>query len=183
MTSITEQRPPAASPLTGFLAHITLWIAIALPFFTVAVWVFWDMFAGAAAGNLRWAFDLSNFGAVPRLAGFVVAIIGALAGTYGLLGLRTTFLEAGQKRALSTASLRGFRRFAWISLFLAFYGIIQHTALVMIFSIADPSKPGSLSIQLGSNELKAIFSALLLVFVANVFAEAKLAKDENDGFI
>lgn len=183
MMTTTEQRPPATSHLAGFLAHITLVIAIALPLFTIAIWMFWDAFAGAAAGNLRWAFDLTTIGPMSRLAGFIVALVGALAGAYGLLGLRTTFLEARQQRALSADSLRGFRRFAWVSLFLAFYGIIQHTALVMVFSIADPEKPGALSIQIGSIELKAIFSALLLVFVASVFAEAKRAKDENDGFI
>jgi hypothetical protein len=180
--SIDDARP-APSRLAGILAVVTLIAAIVQPVFTTLVWLFWDAFAGPASANLHGALDVTMLGMGGRLAGFCVSFVGALAGAYGLLGLRQTFLEARDRRAFSAKSLQGFRRFAWVSLFLAFYGIIQHAALFAIFSISDPSQPAGLSMRLGTPELKAIFSALLLVFVAGVFAEAKRIKDENDSFL
>lgn len=180
--SIDDSRPNT-SKLAGALAFVTLIAAIMQPVFTAVIWLFWDTFAGPASVNIQGAFDLTQLGAGWRLAGFGVSFAGTLAGAYGLLGLRRTFLEARDRRAFSERSLKGFRRFAWVSLFLAFYGVIQHTALFVIFSMADPASPAGVSVKLGTPELKAIFAAVLLVFVAGIFAEAKKIKDENDSFL
>lgn len=165
------------------LAHITLAVAVALPTIAVIVWLFWDQLAPFAASNLPYAFDLTALGSGARLAGFFVLALGATIQAYGLLGLRQTFLAAAKGTSLSTRSVKGFQRFAWVSLIMVFFGIFQRTALIAIFSASDPTRQGALDIQLGSNELQALFMALLLVFVARVFAEGKLAKDEVETFL
>ena len=55
--------------------------------------------------------------------------------------------------------------------------------LILIVSMSDSAHQGAISVQLGSHDLKAIFMAMLLVFVGHVFADGKRAKDENDMFL
>ncbi len=174
---------PEGSRLAGTLASVTLIAAIAQPVFIASVWLFWGVYSEIAPSNLSGAFDPQALGLAGRLAGFAVSFVGTLVGVYGLLGLRQTFLEARDRRAFSEKSLQGFRRFAWVSLFLVFYGVIQHSALFAIFSIADPAMPAGISVKFGTPEIKAIFAATLLVFVAGIFAETKNIKDENDSFL
>jgi hypothetical protein len=169
--------------LAAVLAFVALLGAIALPIVAAAIWLFWGQLAPFASGNLQYAFDLASLSAAARLAGFGLFFIGAAIQAYGLLGLRQTFLEAAVGRSLSDRSVLGFRRFAWVSLVMVFFAIAQRTGLIVIFSMSDPAHEGALSIQLGSTELKALFMALLLVFVAHVFVEGKQAKDENEAFL
>lgn len=165
------------------MAWVALAAALALPLLTVAIWLDLARFAPLAPDRLGRAFDLAHLPSWAWGAGLAISLIGAGITSYGLLGLRRTFLEASEGRAFSAVSLDGFRRFAWVTLVMALYGIARHTALVAIFSAADPATPGMLTIQVGSGEFKEIFLALLLLFAANVFADAKLAKDENDAFL
>ena len=165
------------------MASVTLAAAIAPPVLAAGIWLYWDQLAGQAMGNLARMYDPTSLGLLARLGGFALFLFGAGLQAYGLLGLRQTFLEAAVGRALSTKAVNGFRRFALVALAMVVFGIVQHTVLVAILSASDASQPGALSFQLGTNELKALFMALLLVFVAHVFAEAKSAKDENESFL
>ena len=165
------------------LAQLTLLGAIALPASAAAIWLFWRQLAPFAAENLQYAFDVRNLGVGGRLAGFSLSLLAAAIQAFGLLGVRQTFLEAAHGRAFSSLAVSGFRRFAWVSLIMVLVGIFQRTLLIVIFSLNDPNKGGTLSIQLGSSELSAFFLALLLVFVAKMFTEGKLVKDENDSFL
>ena len=169
--------------LAAIMAHVTLAGAILLPLLAVMIWLFWNHLAPIASGNLQHAFDLTSLGVGARLAGFGIFLIGALTQAYGLLGLRRTFQEASRGRSLSSKSINGFRRFAWVTLAMVFFGILQRTALIIIVSLSDPAHQGTLSVQVGTNELKALFIALLLVFVGHVFADGKRAKDENEAFL
>jgi len=169
--------------LAAFLSQITLIAAITLPVATAIIWLFWNELAAYAAGNLQHVYDVRELGAGARFAGFALFLVGAAIQAYGLLGVRRTFLEAAAGRAYSARAINGFRRFAWVSLIMVFMGIVQRTGLIVILSISDPSNQGALSVQFGSNELKALFMGLLLVFVAHVFAEGKQAKDENETFL
>ena len=167
----------------ALLATLALIGVIAFPMMAAAIWLFWDHLAPLAATNLPSAYDLTSLDASARLAGFGLSFAGAAIQSYGLLGLRRTFLEAAQGHALSARAVEGFRTFAWVSLILVFVGIIQRAGLIAVISSSDPAYQGALSIQFGSNELGAAFMGLLLVFVAHVFAEGKKAKDENDAFL
>lgn len=165
------------------LSFFTLLAAIAMPLTAVGIWLYWDHLAPIAAGNLSEAFNLHGLSTMERLAGFSISMVGALIQAYGYLGLRQTFREAAVGRALSALAIRGFRRFAWITLISVLIGVIQRTLWIVIFSISDATQDGRIDIQLGSGELKALFVGLLLVFVAHVFVEGKRAKDENESFI
>lgn len=169
--------------LAGILAYVTLISAAALPLIAVMIWLFWNDFAALATGQYAGVYDVTSLGIGARLSGFALSLAGAVVQAYGLLGLRRTFLEAATGHALSDQAVDGFRRFARISLIMVFVGLIQETGLIIILSISDPELPGAFSIQFGTDELKALFMALLLVFVAHVFSEAKRAKQENDSFL
>lgn len=169
--------------LANILSRATLLGAFALPLITAAIWVFWAQLAPHAAANLQHIFDLSSLSIGERFAGFTLSLIGAVIQAYGLLSLRTTFLEAKAGNPLSEKAIHGFRRFAWVVLVMVLIGIIQRTGLIVIFSLSDPAHQGRLDVQFGSNELKTLFMGLLLVFVAHVFAEGKRAKDENETFL
>lgn len=169
--------------LAVLLSGVTLLGAITLPLFTAVVWLFWDQFAPQVSGNLQYVFNLGGLSVGERLCGFALTLIGALIQAYGLLGLRITFCEAAIGNPLSERAIRGFRRFAWVVLIMVFIGVIQHTGLIVIFSLSDPAHQGTLEFKLGSNELKSLFMGLLLVFVSHVFAQGKRAKDENETFL
>jgi len=169
--------------LANILSKLTLLGAFSLPLITAVIWLFWQQFAPHAAGILQHIFNLSGLSVGERFAGFTLSLLGAVIQAYGLLGLRTTFLEAGTGNPLSEKAIHGFRRFAWVALIMVFIGIIQRTGLIVIFSLSDPAHQGRLDVQVGTDELKALFMGLLLVFVAHVFAEGKRAKDENETFL
>lgn len=172
-----------SSRLAPFLAQATLVGAAALPVLAAATWLFWDWVAPVAAANLPVAVDPLSLGVAGRLAGFVLFMLTAAIQSYGLLGLRRTFQEAARGRVFSSRSVNGFRRFAWISLIMVFIGVVQQTLLIVILTVGGAAGQGALSIQLGSNELKAFFTALMLVFIAQVFAAGKQASDENKTFL
>ncbi len=181
--TISATENPSATRFARIMAHMTLAGAIALPCIAAVIWLFWDDLAPLAAGNLGAGFDIENLSPLSRLAGFAVALAGAGIQVVGLLGLRRTFQEGAAGRPLSARSVLGFRRFARVAVIMVFVGIVQNTAYIVIFSISDPSTQGQLSINFGSDEIRALFMALLLLFVARVFAAGKRAADENAAFL
>ena len=136
-----------------------------------------------AAGNFPQIYDVTTLGAGARIGGFVLFLAIALVKAFGLLGVRRTFLEAAQGRAYSTRAIGGFKRLAWISVIMVLLAVFQENVLILIIFLSDPSQQGALSIQFGTDEIKALFMVLLLVFVAHVFTQGKDAKDENDAFL
>lgn len=169
--------------LARALSYITLFFAAALPLIAVMIWSFWDQLAPLAAGNLQHRYNLAGLSTGERLAGFAISITGAFIQSIGLLGLKNTFTEASEGRAYSDLALRGFRRFAWITLLMVPVGIMQNALFIVLYSLSDPAHEGTLQITLGTPEIKSLFIGLLLVFVALVFADGKAAKDENDSFL
>ena len=165
------------------MAWATLLGAAALPVFAAAIWVFLDDVAPLAMNSGFMAFDPGTVGLWGRSSGFLVSLAGAGLQAWGLLCLRRTFLEAAEGRALSAVAVVSFRRFAWISFAAVFVGIAQHTGYVAIVSVSDPDVPNRIAVGVGSNELKALFTALLFVFAAHVFAAGREAEEENAAFL
>lgn len=171
------------SKFAGILAQLTLVGAIALPSTVFIVWAFWDQLAPLATQGAAGIYDPTQLGLLARLGGFAIFFIAALIQAYGLLGLRETFLEGAAGTPLSARAVNGFRRFAWVSMILVFVGMLQHTVLILLLSVSDPSQMGALSIQFGSKELGALFTALMLIFVAHVFSIGQRANEENQSFV
>lgn len=153
--------------------------AAALPLFAAAIWLFWDDLAPLAGTGL----DTASIGLAGRFTGFSLAFIAALIQSYGLLGLAQTFDEGAKGRALSARAVAGFRRFAWTALLLVPIRIALYTANTLIVTMSDTVPGNQLSIKLGTPELSAFFTALLLVFTAQVFAQGHAAKEENEAFL
>ncbi len=174
---------PVSGRFATALAMLTLFGAVAMPVTAALIWLFWDHLAPLASAGLPRAYDVTSLGAGARLAGFGLSLLGAAVQSYGLLGVRRTFLEAAAGRPLSAPAVGGFRRFAWVSLTMVFVEVVQRTGLIAIVSASDPNFRGALSIEVGTNELGGLFMGLLLVFVAHIFAEGKRASDENAAFL
>lgn len=169
--------------LATALSRLTLISAFALPLITAAIWLFWKELAPYVLGNLQHIFNIGGLSVNERLIGFTLSLVCVAIQVVGLLSLRQTFLEAAAGNPLSEKAIHGFRRFAWVAFIMVFMAIIQRTGLIALFSLSDPEYQGRIDVQLGTNELKALFMGLLLVFVARVFAEGQRAKDENETFL
>ena len=181
MVTFMPAHPPIAR-FARFMALATLLAAGALPLLAAGVWLFFDHWAPLAVGNAGVDFDPAAVSAPMRLTAFLVSLAGAALQAYGLFGLRGAFLEAAEGRALSLKAVLGFRRFAWVAVAMVFVGIVQHAAYSAILTAGGPGE-GQMSLRLGTNELSALFTGLLFVFVAHVFAEGRKAAEENASFL
>lgn len=174
---MTDVKHRLSLPLV--LCHLTRLAAFAMPLVAAGIWLFWDDLAPLAQTGL----DVTAMGPGARAAGFALALGAALLHAYGLLGLSQTFAEGAAGRALSAKSVAGFRRFAWIALLLVPIRVALYSANVMLVTMSD-SVPGTqLAIKLGTPEISAFFTALLLVFTAQVFAQGHALQQENEAFI
>lgn len=169
--------------LASALATLSLLAAVALPIFAIVGWIFIEDIATisqtTAMTRLVQNMDIALG---YRLAGMVVALLGASIMSFGLLSLRRTFLEAVAGRYLSAQSIIGFQRFAWVAVFMVIFGIVQATANIAIFSLVAGG-PGQLSIKFGTPEVTALFVALLFVFCGHLFAIGREAEQENASFL
>lgn len=164
-------RPMAALTLIGLIAALVVGPLIWLLAFD------WLMAVGGLPGT---------FGHLPmelRLVGAAVTLAGGALRAWGLAGLRRTFLEAAAGMPLSARAVLGFRRFARVELVLVPLGVVSHSLSMMIVTWFQPPGQRALPIAIGTPELVAAFLGLLLVFVAEVFAEGQRAADENAGFL
>lgn len=164
----------------GLMAFITLLGAFLVPVFTVLAWLVLDSMNGFVADFPRYVPPVSAWG---QVAGLILATSGAVLQAYGLLGLRRTFLEAAAGRWLSIPAVLGFRRFAWVSVAMVFFSIVRESAYSMIFSWHNPPGSRVMTITFGSEQLAALFTALLLVFAAHVFAAGREVEEENRAFL
>lgn len=171
-----------ATPSTRFakfLEVLTRFAAIALPIIAAGIWLFWDDLAPLAGSGL----EVTSLSASGRLAGFGLSLGAALLQAYGLLGLSRTFAEGAAGRALSAASVSGFRRFAWVTLWMVPARVVLTTAITTLVSMNDSVPGGSVALYFGSSEVSAVFIGLLLVFTAQVFAQGQAAQAENEAFL
>lgn len=172
-----------SNSLQGFarvMAFVTLAGAVLVLATAVLAWVFLNALAGFVPDFPAHPGELS-LGA--RLAGLTVSLLSAAIQVYGLLALRQTFLEAAAGRWLSLKSVIGFRRFAWVSVIMVFVGVVRASAYSVVFSWHNPPGSRELAISFGSQELGQLFTALLFVFAAHVFAAGREIEEENRAFI
>jgi len=177
------ERQQSIRRLAEVMAFLSLVAAIALPIIAVLIWVYIEELGALAVGNVGVAYDLINISVTARIAGVTVALIGAGLQVYGLLSLRKTFQEAAQSRWFSVVAVLNFRRFAWVSVIAVFYHIIQNAAYSAILTALGPSGKGQLAINVGTPDIKALFTALLFVFAAHIFAAGRMVEEENKAFL
>lgn len=127
--------------------------------------------------------EIVEMSAGQRATALAVALVGAALQVAALWSLRRTFLEGASGRWFSLEAVRSFRRFAWLSLVLVFVGVLQASAMSVISTWHLGNGQRSLSIGFGSEEARDLFSALLLLFVAHMFAEGREVDEENASFI
>jgi hypothetical protein len=117
------------------------------------------------------------------LAGWIIALVAAAPTMFGLWSVRRTFLESAEGRPFSAASVRGFRRFAWASLAAVLVAVIRVSATGAVLSVLSPEIQNQLSVGLGSQDISRLFSALLFVAVARMFAVAKRNAEDVEGLL
>lgn len=168
--------------LASALAMLTLVTAIVLPLFAIGSWLFIEDIAEFSLSDEAKLLRGVDLTLSYRLAGLAIALIGAGVQSFGLLALRQTFLEATAGQYLSKKAINGFKVFAWVSVAMVIYGVLQHTGYIIIFSLAGDG-PGQLSLNIGTPELSALFVALLFVFCAHLFEVGREAEQENATFV
>lgn len=161
------------------LGLLTRLAAFSLPLIVAGIWLFWDQLAPLAGSGL----EVTSLSVPGRIAGFGLSLCAALLQAYGLIGLSRTFTQGAAGRALSAASVAGFRRFAWVTLWMVPIRVIVATGITTLISMSDSVPGGSLSLKFGSQEVGAAFIGLLLVFTAQVFAQGHAAQAENEAFL
>lgn len=165
------------------MGWVTLLSAVFGVVLSILMWSHLEAFVALTSDPLAAPYDLSHMSLSMRLIGGAVSLSGALIGAYGLLNLRRTFLEASAGRALSLLSVMCFRRFAWVSLILVMVGIVQSSLYGVIYSMSDVNSQNQVSVTFGSLEMGQLFSAVLLVFAAQVFAMGRQAEEDAAGII
>ncbi|WP_419911454.1 DUF2975 domain-containing protein [Hoeflea sp.] len=195
MSSSLQKDRPGRQPakrihaLAQFLAVATTIAMVLLPLLTALVWgaallgTLPQWLAMEHIGDAAGTIDLTTTSPWAKLLALTTEMIGILILVYGLAGLRRTFVESARGQWFSAASINGFRRFAWVTLAMVFVDILQQSAMSVIMSVGTPGVQNQLSIGFGSLDLAKLFTALLFVFVAQVFAAGKAIDDENAAFI
>lgn len=117
------------------------------------------------------------------VAGWLIALVGAVPLMIGLWSVRRTFLESAQGRPFSEASVRAFRRFAWASLIAMVAAIVERSVTGLAVSTLSPDIQDTLAIGFGSEDVSRLFGALILVAVAHMFAEGKRLADDVEGLL
>lgn len=153
---------------------------IAILLFGPLLWLF---FVDQPVGAMGPAFLGADFTLFDRLLGAGVALFGGVIRAYGLMGLRQTFLEAGEGRPMSPKSVRGFRRFARMEVVMVIVGPFQQAIFGAIATAANSDVQNTFALRFGSAEAGALFIAVLLMFAAQVMAEGQKAVTENESFV
>lgn len=177
-----KSRLPMRS-LTMVLTYATLILMVLAPLGSIAIWVFWDVWGYPEFSPLLPDHDLLNIDAATKAAGAAILLIGELIEAYGLFSLHKTFSEASKGRPLSVRSVNGFRRFAWVMLIMVPVLFAEESAVVWLLSATDPTQPQFLHFGLGTDAIGDLFWGLMFVVVAEIFAEGRLASEENDAFL
>lgn len=89
---------------------------------------------------------------------------------YGLVNLRQTFAAAARGEYFSIEAVKGFRRFAWATVWMVPFNIIQKSLMLAYVSWIDPEMQNILAVDVGSDDFRALVLAVLFLFVANVFS-------------
>lgn len=142
-----------------------------------------NMLSQAASG---WGVPIADPASVTTsalVAGWLIALLGSAPVMVGLWSVRRTFLESAEGRPFSDVSVRSFRRFAWASLIAVIAVIVERSATGMAITSLSPDLQDQLSIGLGSEDFSRLFSALLLVAVAHMFADAKRMAEDIEGLL
>ena len=171
------------SPMTRFASIMAAATSIGIVAVLLFGPVLWLVFVDQPVGAMGEVYENADFTMTDRLLGAGVALVGAVIRAYGLLGLRTTFLEARDGRPLSVASIHGLRRFARVEAIMVLVGALQAGLYGAIATAANDAVQNELAIRFGSAEAGALFIALLLTFAAQVMAEGQKAVQENAAFV
>ncbi|MES2055535.1 MAG: DUF2975 domain-containing protein [Pseudomonadota bacterium] len=97
---------------------------------------------------------------------------------FALLRLRRTFRAAMAGDCFSEAAVRGFRGFAWAMLWLVPVRIVQQALHGLLLTSIAGDRPSSLHVTIGAEQVTMAVSALLVLFVAQIFVAGRALDDD-----
>lgn len=153
---------------------------ISLPLTAFATWLAPSIFSGPVKGSLTDGVEaaaLLDMGASQRLLALAVIGAGVALEVAALWFLRRTFVEGAHARWFSLASVRSFRRFAWLCVAMAIYAVVHGAAMSVISTWHLEER--TLSIGFGTENAQFLFGALIMLFVAHMFAAGREVDEEN----
>ncbi|WKA25551.1 DUF2975 domain-containing protein [Bradyrhizobium roseum] len=102
---------------------------------------------------------------------------------FGLWQVRALFLKFADGQVFTLASARLLRHFAGSVLAQAILGPVSSTALMLAFTLNNPSGTRQLVITLSSHDYLALIVGGVLLAVSSVMVEATRIADENASFV
>lgn len=167
--------------------RLMAWLCVAgmilIPALAVSVWLLPGLAGNVTLNVARADVDASSLGPAQRLLGLAVSLMLAGVQVAALWFLRQAFVEGGRGVWFSLRAVRSFRRFAWLTLILVPLNVAQDSAMSVITTMNNPAGERMLSIGFGSDNFRALFTALVMLFVAHMFAAGREVDEENAAFI
>lgn len=136
-----------------------------------------------ASGSNVSADQIGDIATAAFIAGGVIAALAAAPVVVALWSVRRTLLECAAGRTFSPRSVRSFRRFAWASLIAVPATNLAQSLSGVAVTTLSPKIENALSFGLSSDEIVRVFSALLLVAVAHMFAEGRRMAEDVEGLL
>lgn len=93
--------------------------------------------------------------------------------------LRRTFLEGAAGRWFSLTAVQSFRRFAWLTLIFVFAGVGVDIVTGAAIIPALPAGDRGMTVGLTTDRFGALFTALIMLFVAHMFAAGREVDEDN----
>ncbi len=189
-----------ASRLPRVLAALAVLGVIVIPIVETAAWATIAYAArtppdGAAADAASayfsqvasaWGISVPDPSQVSLLAigvAWITALAFAAPMMVALWSVRRTFLESAEGRPFSDRSVASFRRFGWASLIAVLVAVVERSVHAVVISTLSPEIQNQLSVGVGSDDFARLFSALLLVAVAHMFAEGRRLAQDVEGLL
>ncbi|TRO87113.1 hypothetical protein FKB34_15810 [Glycocaulis profundi] len=122
-------------------------------------------------------------GPLERAGGFAILMIPGLLSMYSLWRLHGFFSACLRDRPFSADALRGFRAFALVSLVLAFGQPFIGAGLSAYLSALSPDHESMVMVGFSSENLNAIFIALVFFLISHLMVTARALNEEASAFI
>ena len=117
---------------------------------------------------------------VLSIASFAIV---ALVQAWGFFGLRRTFQQSAKNMVFSDASVRGFRRFAYATLFVIFAQGFSDSLMEGVTNFVTHGQMGIFHMDVAFPETTELLYAFLFLFVAHAFVIGERVQVENDTFL
>ncbi|RMF11557.1 MAG: DUF2975 domain-containing protein [Alphaproteobacteria bacterium] len=180
---IRMNHQPPLYKLTTATAWVCIAGIVAIPVGLGALWANIELFSDVLHTQFRIPQGSQPFPLETRVLGWLCSMLPGALMMWGLYHLRYMLLECRAGRYFSIPSVTHFRRFAWALLLYAAAMPVRSALTSVVLTWHNPPGERALALSFSSNELSALFTAVLFVIIAHILEEGRKIADENAGFL